>query len=278
MQGTDAETTYAHTHKPPVLWKFMSRTRSCVGILFIISVILGIVLGYMVLEGIAGSEPLEPISPFTDTTSIPSTQNNNSHSILVIGVDSLAKAYPGLEGAWRITLEQSNGQSNGVLHFDISTLYPVTKNSVLSTRHGQFSVPHDKIVIDPNNLAALTELEPISYSREDWDDIILLDEVVVNFLISLQNPNIQRPIPTPHPSVFIKPWEDPEGAFDQQRAILTTLCDHPEPLSQPALILEIIEMTGVHLKSTLDKDGLRGLWQVINYTGDKQVVCSFYPE
>ena len=75
-----------HTHKPPVLWKFMSRTRSCVGILFIISVILGIVLGYMVLEGIAGSEPLEPISPFTDTTSIPSTQNNNSHSILVIGV------------------------------------------------------------------------------------------------------------------------------------------------------------------------------------------------
>ena len=255
----------------------MSKTRSCVGILFIFSMIIGIMLGYGVLEMIKGGDD-SMLDITIDPNIIPPKEQPNFQSILVVGVDSLMSQSPSLEGAWVVTLAQTNGHSNGTLYFDISTLYPVTKNSVLSTRHGQYAIPHRNIVIDPDNLMALTELEPISFFQGKWTDIIVLDEVVINMLVSLQNPNISRPIPTPHPSLFIKPWEDPEGAFQQQRAILTTLCDHPEPLSESSLVLEIIEMNGQHLTSSLNKDGLLQLWQLINYTRDKQVSCTFFPE
>ena len=234
-------------------------------------------LGFWVLEVFDGGEKTQ-LDLTLDPNIIPTPQQEDFLTILVVGVDSLMSQSPSLEGAWVVTLEQTNGQNNGTLEFDISTLYPVTKNSVLSTRHGQYAVPHRNIIIDPDNLAALTELEPISFFQGEWTDIIVMDEFVINLLILLQNPNISRPIPTPHPALFIKPWEDPEGAFQQQRAILTTLCDHPEPLSEPASVLEIIEMNGQHLTSSLTKDGLLKMWQVINYTRDKQVTCSFFPE
>lgn len=255
----------------------MSRTRSCVGILFIISMTIGIVLGYWVLIVIKDGDDSN-LDITIDPIILPSTDPEGFQSVLIVGVDSLMSQTPSLEGAWVVTLKQTNGHSNGTLYLDISTLYPVTKNSVLSTRHGQYAVPHRNINIDPDNLMALTKLEPISFFQGEWNDIIVLDEVVINMLVSLQNPNISRPIPTPHPSLFIKPWEDPEGAFKQQRAILTTLCDHPEPFSEPELILEIIAMNGQHLTSSMGKDGLLQLWQVINYTRDKGVSCSFFPE
>lgn len=251
----------------------MSRTRSCVGILFIISMIIGILLGYMVLEGMEVPPP--PIT--IDPNIIPTKQQQNFQSILVVGVDSLMNPAPSLEGAWQITLEQSNGQSNGSYNFDISTLYPVTKATILSTRHGKFAEAHPNIIVDPDNITALTELEPISYYQGEWTDIIVVDEIVINMLVSLQNPNTPKPIPTPHPSLFIKPWKDPEGAFQQQRAILTTLCDHPDPLSEPAVVLEILQMYGQHLTSTMSSDGLLDLWQVMNYTSDTKIDCSFYP-
>jgi hypothetical protein len=261
---------------PFVLWNLMPKLRSCVGILFVISLIIGGYLGYLVIEGIQNPELPDTtmISPKADQ---PTTNTEPEETILVLGVDDLTKPMPSLEGAWLVTLYEKN-QLPDTIHFGLITLYPVTSNSMLFPLHSQFAQPHPPILINPENLSAVSGIDPISFSQGQWSSIIVFDEVLMNIAVTLQIPNAERPFPTPSDDLFTKPWIDPVKAYHQQVGIITTLCEHPEPFSQPNLVIELLSMEGDHIKTSLPEGGLLRLWQAIDYTQQKRVTCTVYPE
>jgi hypothetical protein len=248
----------------------MPRARGCVGILFILSLIAGILLGYICI----GSDAcLGTASTITPSPPPPPPSN----SILVLGVDSLELPNPGLEGAWIITMPSTNNQDGQEIHFEIFTMYPVSQAKVLSPELSQFTQPHPRIILDPSNPFSPVPLAPLGINPDGWIGTILLDEYIINLLLLLQNnPNILQTITPPPDDLFIKPWLDPPGALEQQKAILTTLCEHPQPLANPNVIAAILQMEHTHIKSNLGESGLLRLWQNINYSYSKQVSCDLF--
>jgi hypothetical protein len=250
----------------------MTRAKGCL-VLFIISVIAGTLAGYYLINGM--ESPDEPqMTTLVPNSPLPTSSTDPKRSVLVLGVDSLDKRDPALEGAWLITLIENAGRT---IHLRVATLYPVVEASMTSNYHYPYTQPHPPIIIDPHDLRGASNLAPISFTYDKWSQVILLDEVAINTLIMMQNLNFRAPAPTPGPGAFIKPWEKPQQAFEQQERILSILCDNPAPLSDPNNINTLMEMEGRHLFSTLPEGGLRSLWQLINYIPSKQVTCTRIP-
>lgn len=253
----------------------MNRGKSCVGFLFGLSLLVGMVLGYFVLTGIedtrAGTVIPDP-SPLDETTTAP-----RQDMILLLGVDDLQKTYPALEGAWLIEFCDDPDHNDQYLHIKIITLYPIIPEAVTSTQQSLYAQPHAPVTINPNDLWGLADQPPLSFSTDRWSQVVVMDEVTANVVISLQDMNTPRPIPTPTSSAFIKPWINPQGAHHQQEGILTTLCEHPAPLGHLSVVNEILQLEGSHIRSTLSEGGLLKMWQVVNFTQDKTVVCTRFP-
>ncbi|MEJ2484540.1 MAG: hypothetical protein P8Y72_04225 [Anaerolineales bacterium] len=240
--------------------------KSCFGILFGLSIIAGIVLGKMIV-------PPQPL-PITST---PPPEPKINDTILFIGVDHLDSTQPLLEGAWLVALDERNDHPADIIHIKLITLYPIISEHVTSMEHSRYAEPHQPIPIDPNNLDHLKDIPPISFTEETWSYVIIIDEIAMNTIILLTNPNISPSYPTPEPDTFIKPWENPQGAYDQHAAILYTLCEEPDSYAQFKTIQEVVKLNGSHIKTNLDNDGLYKLWQLVNYSVGKKITCSFYP-
>jgi hypothetical protein len=248
----------------------MTRAKGCL-FLFILSVIAGAVAGYYLISGMDSHDTDNRLAPDLPQ---PTSSTDPNRSVLVLGVDNLEKLRPALEGAWLVTLVEN---AQGVINLRIATLYPVVQASVTSNYHYTYTQPHEPIIIDPNNLHDASDLAPISYSQDQWSQVILLDEIAINTVIMMQNLNFTAPVATPVPGAFTKPWDHPQLAFEQQDRILTLLCKNPTPLSEPKNINFLLEMEGRHIFTTLPENGLRSLWQLINYVPSKQVICTRFP-
>ncbi|MBN2045223.1 MAG: hypothetical protein JW757_09405 [Anaerolineales bacterium] len=248
----------------------MTRAKSCL-VLFILSVIAGAIAGFYLVEIM---EPPVPTVTPAPSFPVPTSSTDPDRTVLVVGVDNLEYPNPAIEGVWIVSLLDN---ADGMLHLKLITLYPVVEASVTSTRQIPYTHPHPKIRIDPDDLHAVGDLAPISFSYDRWSQIIVLDEIAINTIIMMQNLNFRPPAPTPVQGAFLEPWIDPEGTFQQHKRILTILCENPTPLSDPANINILTAMEGTHIRSTLPAGGLRSLWQVINYLPGKQVTCSQSP-
>ena len=194
--------------------------------------------------------------------------------MLIVGVDSLLKPTPLMEGAWLVTLLDRGEET---IHLRLITLYPIVKPSVTSSYHLPYTQPHTPIGIDPANLVDLEFLEPLTFSPDAWSYVIVMDEVAVNTLIMMQNLNFQHPVPTPGPNAFYKPWKNPQATFEQQDRILHLLCEKPMPLSEPRNIKIMTAMEGSHIQTTMPESYLYTLWQLIDYTPPMQVTCTRTP-
>jgi len=244
--------------------------RSCFGILFGLSIIAGIFIGKGINDILGGGPTITPPPP-------PPPPPVISDTILFIGVDHLDSPQPLLEGAWLAALGDEKNQPKDTIHIKLITLYPIISGHVTSMEQSRYAEPHPPIPIDPKNLDHLNDIPPISFTEETWTHVIIIDEIAMNTIILLTNPNISPPFPPPENDVFIKPWEDPQGAYEQHSAILYTLCEEPDSYAQIDTIREVIKMNGSNIKSDLDIDGLINLWQVVNYSVGKKIHCSFYP-
>lgn len=254
----------------------MSREKSCFGILFSFSIIIGIVLGYIIRQGIrfpsvdprsisaAASVPLE------DETSVGQT-------FLVIGVDNLISDSH-LQGAWLATLDNPGDHTGGSLQIILVTLYPVIPENVSSLEQSKFSKPHAPIPVDAHNLSSINSLEPLAFTDQTWSQVIILDEIAMNAAIQFSNLNAAEPISTPTADMFVKSWENPEKSLHQQWGIITTLCEEPEAYSQYSTIQKINNFYGTHILSTLDAPGLLKFWQVVNYKQTDTISCEIYPQ
>lgn len=257
----------------------MSREKSCFGILFSLSIIIGIALGYIIRKGMI-SDPLDP-NPVSASVSIPQNQTNEEASlgdtILVIGVDSM-ETDPHLEGAWLVTLCDQPDHPPGTVHLILITVYPVLAENVTSLEQSQYANPHEAISVDVHNPSEIGQLKPLTFTDQTWSHVIIMDEVAVNTAIQLSNRNHTVPISTPNPDLFVKPWNNPGKAFYQQWGIITTLCEESKTFGQLNNINQIIKLYGSHLKATVDGDGLRTLWQLVNYKPTDSVQCDLYPQ
>ena len=83
----------------------MNRSTGCL-LLFILSLIAGVVAGYILIRMLGGGTlpptPTQP--PATSTTSQNINSTTGDSSVLIVGVDSLEKTNPLMEGAWLVTL------------------------------------------------------------------------------------------------------------------------------------------------------------------------------
>ncbi|NIW44821.1 MAG: hypothetical protein GWN14_08730 [candidate division Zixibacteria bacterium] len=245
------------------------KAKSCFGILFILSIIAGIILGKMITDG--GIEPTPTPTPPQEI--IPEVND----TILFIGVNSLEAETPLLEGAWLATLSMNNNHDDNIIQILLITLYPILPEHVNSLEKAYLAEPHAPIQIDPNHLEKFREIKPIFDTDQEWTHIIVVDEYAMNLIISLTNPNLSLPIPAPSPNTFIKSWENPVGAYQQHRAIIKTLCEEPENFALYNTILEIVNLNNSHLKTNLTKEGLIQIWQLVNYSVGKNVECKPFP-
>jgi len=248
------------------------KAKGCFGILFGLSIVVGVSIGMMFKDAISATATLTP--PPIEATEYPQLKD----TILILGVDSLESERPLLEGAWLVTLCNKNDHDSEALHFILITLYPVIPENVTSVEQSYLTKAHAAIPIDPNNISGLKEISPLSITTETWSHVIILDEFAMNLIVSLTNPNIQKPYPTLSPNTFIKSWENPIKAFSQHRAILITLCEEPDTYAQFNTIQEIVRLNNRHIKTNLTDDGLINLWQLVNFSAGKKIFCDLYPK
>lgn len=249
------------------------RVKSCFGILFGLSIVIGITIGMMIrdnLDAYGSSTPTITVPP-------PNSEPQLNDTILFIGVDDLQAETPMLEGAWLATLCNKNDHTTNDIHIILITLYPIIPEHVSSVEQAFLSQPHEAIPVDPNDLSSLIETKPIFNSEKSWSHVILVDNNAMNVIISLINPNSPRPIPTPSPETFIKSWTNPTGAYNQHFAILTTLCEEPKSFALYNTIVDIVYLNNTHIQTNLSNEGLIRLWQLVNYSQGKNIICDFYP-
>jgi len=249
------------------------RAKSCFGILFGLSIVIGITIGMMIKDTLYVSGSATP----TMTVPAPDSDPKVDDTILFIGVDDLQSETPMLQGAWLATLGNKDDHTANDIHITLITLYPIIPEHVKSVEQANLAQPHEAIPVDPDNLASVTEIRSIFNLEENWSHVIIVDDFAMNVIISLINPNSQRPIPTASPDTFIKSWTNPTGAFNQHFAILKTLCEEPKSYALYTTIVDIIKLNNTHLKTNLSDDGLIRLWQLVNYSQGKTIQCDFYP-
>lgn len=249
------------------------RAKSCFGILFGLSIVIGITIGMMIKDS------LYVYGSSTSTPTVPASgpEPEVDDTILFIGVDNLQSETALLEGAWLATLGNKNDHQQNTIDIILITLYPITPDHVSSVEQAQLAQAHEGIVVNPSDLTSLTSMLPIFNMNQSWSHVIMVDEYAMNVIVSLINPNSPHPIPTPSPDTFIKPWLDPLAAYTQHTAILKTLCEDPDSYALYNTILEIVQLNNKHLKTNLSDDGLIRIWQLVNYSQGKTVQCTFYP-
>ncbi|MEJ2758787.1 MAG: hypothetical protein P8046_09940 [Anaerolineales bacterium] len=217
----------------------MSREKSCFGILFSLSIVVGIVLGIIIRQGMLNNS-LDGSLLSASAEDKQENQASLEDTLLVVGVDSMEQS-PHLEGAWLVTLCNQSDHPAGTIHLKLITLYPVLAENVTSLEQSQFANPHPPVTVDINDLDAITTLEPLGFTDEKWSQVIIMDEVTMNTAIQLSNVHHPDPIKTPTADLFVKPWNNPKKALHQQWGIITTLCEESTAFGQLDTIQQMIE-------------------------------------
>lgn len=241
-------------------------------IIFFICLFVGIYLG-----GIAKSpdEPPPPILPE------PSNGIISIGSVLVLGMNDFEEEKIYLESAWlaRIsTISHTEGDRIEVL---LVGLYPLSSGQVTNPTQTEYVVPHPPIEFPKAYLDNLSDFELLKtvpiLNRTDifFNDVVVLDEYGMNYIIELTNINPQLP---PPPSTFINPWEDPQHSHDIQHNILEIICDPPQNILKYTNFTQVFDIMPNHVVSTLSPNDILALWQVyINLDTPPAISCNIYP-
>lgn len=244
----------------------MSREKSCFGFLFSVSIVVGIVFGFIIRNGMDSDPTITPPPPDPEDT------------ILIVGVESLEGNTHNLEGVWLVKLDAESDLEENNIHLILQTLYPLLPENVNALELRKYANPHPPIQIDPDDIEALKKFPPIALSGETWRHVIFLDEIAMNTVILLNNVNFSGEIKPPSSETFLKPWEDPEESYQQQWSIISTLCEEPEAYGQFSTIQKIVQLYGKHIHSKLQEQGLYQLWQTVNLRQGSELSCEIYPD
>ena len=131
---------------------------------------------------------------------------------------------------------------------------------------------------DPENPINAFYLAENHKQSESYNEVVVLDEYAMNYVIELTNINPQLPPVPPTESTFCKPWDDPQHCHDIQHNILETLCAPPQNILEYTNFIRVFDLVSDHLKATLSQNDILDFWQ-INFGLDTPptISCKIYP-
>jgi hypothetical protein len=244
-------------------------------IIFFICLFVGIYLGGIVKPP---DEPPPPILPEPSNGIIP------IGSVLVLGVNNFEDEKIYLESIWLARISTNSDTKGNHVEVDLVGLYPLSAGQVTNPNQSQYVVPHPpinfpKAYLDDLNARELLNTVPI-LNRTDFffEDVVVLDEYGMNYIIELTNINPQLPPPPPTESTFFNPWEDPQHAHDIQHNILEIICDPPQNILKYTNFTRVFDIMPHHIVSTISPDDILALWQVnINLNTPPTISCNIFP-
>lgn len=254
----------------------MKRRVGCFSLLFISSLIVGTVIGIIFEVGriTATNGKTLPTNTPVPTTTPPS----DKPTILFIGVNQLPPQTSYLESAWLASQEFHLDNGSTTINITLEPLYPVVQSMDPSPALSPYIKPHQPLTFNPNNLETLINLAPLRDANISLDQIIILDEFFMNSAILLSDPaHTTTTLEAPDTSLFVKPWNDPAGAYQQQYSILTNLCYHPNNYFHFQIANTLKALYQDHIRSQLTADELFSMWQINVNLGDIQIICDIQP-
>jgi hypothetical protein len=241
-------------------------------IIFFISLFVGIIIGVTMNEAKTTATPTQLIT----TPGIVQIG-----SVLVLGVNNIEDEIIYLESAWLASIRAKSNNEGNYIEVDLVGLYPLSVGQVTSPNQSQYTDPHPPIEFPKaylDNLDArelLNTIPVLTWTDFYYQDVVVLDEYGMNYIIELTNINPQ--FPPPH-STFINAWEDPQLAHDVQHNILETICAPPQNILAYTNFTRVFDIMPAHLVSTLSPNDILALWQVnINLNTPPTVSCSIFP-
>ncbi len=252
----------------------MGKKNGCLGLLFSVFLILGVIVAKMISDGM----DTPPTLPTPTPTAVSPAPKSQIPVFLVIGVNQFSSNQTYLESAWLISITPEMADGLNKLNIILVGIYPVTPEMVSNPDLGYLANTHAPIPIDLQNIDSLSSMALFTGYETSWDEVIVLDEYAMNGIIHLGDRNAAHQIPTPSPNLFTKPWDSPAASFEMQSGILENLCNNPHAYLQFQTLQDILSLYPNHLQSTMEASKLSNLWQV--YTnGDKTVIyCDPYPK
>jgi hypothetical protein len=241
-------------------------------IIFFVFLTLGIIIG-----GIVKPPPEETITP-----SLPEPTNGTTvlFTALVLGVNNFEDENIYLKSAWVATISSiSDFEGNRIEAFLVG-VYPMSPEQVTTQSQRQYIVPHPPIELPKSYLDNLFDTEILKtvpvLNRTDifYEDVVVLDEYGMNYIIELTNLNPQFPPPL---AAFTNPWENPEHAHDIQHNILESICDPPQNILQYTNFTRVFDIMPDHIVSTSSQLEIESLWQVnINLNEPPTITCNIH--
>ncbi|MEN8243015.1 MAG: hypothetical protein ABFS17_13945 [Chloroflexota bacterium] len=243
-------------------------------IIFIVSLIVGVSIGLSVAPG-EGSDP-EPWST-PDTPNLIST-------VLVLGVNNFVDPEIYLESAWIVTISQSQRSGGNFIDLTLVAIYPGNAQQFTNPEQSEFLQPHDPMAFpklflgNPSARELLYSLPVMVDTEIYFQDVVILDEFAMNYLIALTNLNPVLPVQPPPEGSFLLPWDDPQRAHLMQHNILETLCAPPQNLLNYENFLQAFTLIPNHLRTTLSNPRIVAFWQSnINLDPAPTINCGIYP-
>jgi hypothetical protein len=232
-------------------------------LIFLVSLILGILLGGEV-------SPPDP----TSTAPVPISKNITISTVLVLGVNNFEDNY--LESVWIATLSRSQVNGENIIELILVSVYPGGGLDEFLTPHQPIPFP-EAYLYNLEAFELLNSLPVLQGTDIYFQDVVVIDEFGMNYLIALNNLN-PTPEQAPFENTFILPWDDPQRSHTMQRNILETLCAPPQNLLQYENFLKVFNLSPHHLKTTLATEEIVLYWLTnINLEPPPTINCFIYP-
>jgi hypothetical protein len=244
-------------------------------IVFLIFLAIGILIGGF-FPG--GDRTVTPTVEETVITVIP------TRTILVLGVNNFVDEEIFLESAWKVTIHQS--YRRGVSYFDVvlESLYPVHSNPETYSNPDPYLTAHDPILFPRayfENLklfAPLYTIPAVNCSEFFFEEVIVIDEYAMNFLIELTKANPTLSPPPPTVETFQKPWDNPQASHDLQHETLITLCSPTLNILREDNFARVFDLIPEHFKTTISvEDIINFWWDNFDLPSPPSVNCQIFP-
>jgi hypothetical protein len=228
-------------------------------IIFFLSLFIGITVGVTFKQGQKTPTPTTASSPIA---------NETIGSLLVLGVNNFEDEEIYLESAWQVILSKTQRDGNETIDVVMVSIYPPANNKASEPNIRPYLEPHPPISFPKSYLEdlsvfnVLNRIPILNRSEIYFQDVIVIDEYAMNFIIELTNSEPVLPPDSINENSFIKPWEAPQEALDLQRNILDTLCSPPQNILSYANFIHVFSLYPEKFKTNLTIEEIIGFWQL----------------
>jgi len=181
------------------------------------------------------------------SASIGSQRKSVQENSLIVYVDDLSADHYRIKGIW---LAASQEGSSGVSWMPI---YP----SRLSV-NSDYSTPHSPLILESVDIEDLKYLAPLRHQSVWWNNVILVDSAAIGVLETLSGKS---------PESFPEPWEEPQGALQEQVEFIQMLCGNALAWGNQTTLDELLALIPAHFNLSFSPFELITRWDGWARTG-----------